>query len=108
MNELHNVIGCLRDLILIFDHHINIKNAVEEVFADAAHGLCGFHMKRNLKKYRIEKVKDIFQYASRMYHTKTFRAQMKELKNINQKAYIELIEANVHKLSCAYSLVRCY
>ena len=108
MNELHNVIGCLQDLILIFDHHINIKNAVEEVFADAAHGLCGFHMKRNFKKYRIEKVKDIFQYASRMYHTKTFRAQMKELKNINQKAYIELIEANVHKLSCVYSLVRCY
>ena len=91
-----------------FDHHISIKNAVEEVFPNAAHGLCDFHMKRNLKKYSNEKVIDIFQYASRVYHTKTFKAQMKELKNINQKAYIELIEADFHKWSRAYSPIRRY
>ena len=33
---------------------------------------------------------------------------MKELKNINQKAYIELIETDVHKWSCAYSPIRRY
>ena len=33
---------------------------------------------------------------------------MKKLKNINQKAYIELIEVDVHKWSYAYSLVRRY
>ena len=60
LNELRNVIGCLRDLILIFNHHISIKNAVEEVFPNAAHGLCDFHMKRNLKKYINETVTDIF------------------------------------------------
>ena len=52
-------------------------------------------MKRNLKKYNNEKVTNIFQYASKVYCTETFRAQMKELKNINQKAYIELIEVDV-------------
>ena len=50
LKELCNVIGFPQDLILIFDRHICIKNMVEEVFLDAAHGLCGFHMKRNLKK----------------------------------------------------------
>ena len=82
MNELCNVIGCPRDLILIFDRHISIENMVEEVFPNVEHGLCSFHMKRNLKKHNNGKVIDIFQYASRVYRTETFRAQMKELKTL--------------------------
>ena len=74
LNELCNVIGCPRDLILIFDPHINIKNAIEEVFSDTAYGLCNFHMKINLKKYSNENVTNIFQYALRVYHTETFTA----------------------------------
>ena len=99
LNELRNIIRCPRDLILISNSHISIKNVVEEVFPDAAYGLCDFHKKKNLKKYNNGKVIDIFQYALRVYRTETFRAQMKELKNINQKAYIELIEVDVHKWS---------
>ena len=55
LKELCNVIGSPQDLILIFDCHISIKNTVEEVFPNAAHDLCGFHMKKNLKKYRKHK-----------------------------------------------------
>ena len=50
LKELHNVIGSPRDFIFIFDRHISIKNAIEEVFLDDSHGLCGFHMKQNLEK----------------------------------------------------------
>ena len=67
-----------------------------------------FRLSYQHKKYKNEKVTDIFQHASRVYLIETFRAQMKRLKNINQKAYIELIEADVHKWSHAYSLIRRY
>ena len=48
LTELRNVIGCPRDMIIILDRHISIKNAISSVFSKAAHGLCGFHMKNNV------------------------------------------------------------
>ena len=60
LKELCNVIRSPQDLLLIFDRHISIKNTVEEVFSDATHDLSDFHMKRNLKKYKNDKVTNIF------------------------------------------------
>ena len=81
---------------------------MEEVFPNAAHDLYDFYMKKDLKKYKNEKVTDIFQHASRVYYTKTFSAQMTKLKNIHLEVYNELIEVDVYKWSCAYSQVRRY
>ena len=39
LTELRNVIGCLRDMIIISDRHISIKNAVASMFPEAAHDL---------------------------------------------------------------------
>ena len=81
---------------------------VNEVFLDASHGLCGYHMKQNLKKYKNEKVTNIFQHALRVYHPADFVAQSKELKKIHREAYNYLNKVDVRKWSHAYSLVRCY
>ena len=65
-------------------------------------------MKINLKKYKNDKVTDIFQHASSVYCTKTFSAQMTKLKNIHLEVYNKLIEVDAYKWSRAYSLVRHY
>ena len=60
------------------------------------------------EKYMNEKVTNIFQHASRVYRPANFYAQMEKLKKIHKPKYYYLIEADVHKRSCAYSPMRRY
>lgn len=39
------------DLLIISDAHPSIKNAIESVYPNAAHGLCYYHMAKNLARY---------------------------------------------------------
>ena len=65
LTELRNVIDCPRDMIIISDQHISIKNTVASVFLEATHGLCGFHMKNNVSStYKNPDVTTLFVKAS--------------------------------------------
>ena len=54
LTELRHVIGSPQDLLIISDGHISIKNVIINVFPDASHDLCTFHLKKILKQYRNE------------------------------------------------------
>ena len=100
--EVLNVIGCPRDLIIISDQHISIKNTVESMFSEAAHGLCDFHMKNNVSSTnKNPNVTTLFVKTSRVYRIDEFRELMEELSIVKPKAFNKLIEDDVRKWSHA-------
>ena len=106
LTELCNVIGCPRDMIIISDWHTSIKNAIASVFSEAAHGLCGFHIKNNVSStYKNPDVTTLFVKASRVYRTDEFTKLMEELSIIKLNTFDKLIEDDVCKWSRAYCLV---
>ena len=69
LTKLRNVIGCPKDMIIILDRHISIKNEVASVFPQAVHGIYGFYMKNNVSStYKNPDVTTLFVKASRVYH----------------------------------------
>ena len=109
LREAYNVIGSPRDLIIISDRHISIKNTDANVFPNVAHGLCGFHMKNNISNtYKNSHVTTLFVNASRVYRKDEFIGLMKVLKVVKPKAHDKLIDNDVCKWSLAYYLVRRY
>ena len=89
-------------MIIISDRHISIKNTVASVFPEAAHGLCGFHMKNNVSStYKNLDVTTLFVKASKVYRTDEFI----ELSIVKPKAYEKLMDDDVRKWSRAYCLV---
>ena len=94
---------------LISDWYISIKNVVASVFLEAAHDLCGFHMKNNVSStYKNPDVTTLFVKASRVYHTDEFTELIEELSIVKPKAYEKLMDDDVRKWSCAYCPVRRY
>ena len=90
-------------MIIIFDRHISIKNAVASVFPEVAHGLCNFYMKNNVSStYKNPDVTTLFVKASRVYHTDEFTELMDELSIVKPKAFEKLIDDDVRKWSRAY------
>ena len=94
-------------MIIISDRHICIKNAVASVFPEAAHGLCGFHMKNNVSStYKNPDVTTLFVNASRVYRTDEFTKLMDELSIVEPKAFEKLIVDDVRKWFRVYYPVR--
>ena len=85
-------------MIIISDRHISIKNVVASLFPEAAHGLCGFHMKNNVNStYKNLDVTTLFVKASRVYCTDEFKELKEELSIVKSKAFNKLNEDDVRK-----------
>ena len=96
-------------MIIILDRHISIKNTIASVFPEAAHGLCGFHMKNNVSStYKNHVVTTLFVKTSRVYRTDEFMELMEELSIVKPKAFDKLMDDDVCKWSRAYCPVRQY
>ena len=96
-------------MIIISDRHISIKNVIASVFSEAAHGLCGFHMKNNVSStYKNPDVTTLFVKASRVYHTDEFTELMEKLRIVKPKEFDKLMDDDVHKWSRAYYPIRRY
>ena len=76
------------------------------MFLEAAHGLCGFHMKNNVSStYKYLDVTTLFVKVLRVYRTDKFRRLMEELSIIKPKAFNKLIEDDVRKWFRTYCSV---
>ena len=79
------------------------------VFLEAAHGLCGFHMKNNVSStYKNPNVTTLFVKASRVYRTDEFKELMKELSIVKPKTFEKLMDDDVCKWCRAYCPIRRY
>ena len=109
LTEFCNVIGVPRDMIIISDRHISIKNVIAFVFPEAAHGLCGFHMKNNVSiTYKNPDMTTLFVKASKVYRTDEFTELMEELSIVKPKVYEKLMDDDVRNWSRAYCPIRRY
>ena len=97
-NKSPECFGCPRDMIIISDRHISIKNTVASVFPEVAHGLCNFYMKNNVRStYKNPDLTTSFIKSSRVYHTDEFRKVMEKLSIVKPKAFNKLIKDDVRK-----------
>ncbi|KAK2662448.1 hypothetical protein Ddye_001022 [Dipteronia dyeriana] len=95
--------------MFISNQNKGIAKAMEIVYPNATHGLCGFHMVMNIKnRFKREDVTGIFKRASKCYKESEFIDEMNQFRRVHPKAYDYLMKIGKEKWSCAYSPVRRY
>ncbi|XP_060171531.1 uncharacterized protein LOC132602779 [Lycium barbarum] len=90
--HVKKVFGTRKDLSIIFDRHSSITTAIKELYPDTQHGICIYHMEKNLQKYfPSEAILSLFYNATTTYKQAEFRTYMSQIQQIDPKAaeYIE-------------------
>ncbi|KAK3221386.1 hypothetical protein Dsin_008411 [Dipteronia sinensis] len=95
-------------MMIVLDRHTGISNGMRAKFTDAAHGVCAYHLAKNLKQHCRKRGDMINHYyhATYVYCVEEFDHLMAELKAMHPKVYDELLEVEIHKFSRFYSLRR--
>ncbi|KAH9655138.1 SWIM-type domain-containing protein [Citrus sinensis] len=100
MTKLHGVIGDMPELVFISDRCTAIKRAVLKVFRSAAHGVCFYHVKGNVKsKFKMSKAlwdefEPAFINAAKTYGHEEFKKQLEGLWQLHAGA-ADYLENNV-------------
>ncbi|KAL5581673.1 hypothetical protein UlMin_014115 [Ulmus minor] len=73
LGRVKSVFGVNPALVIVSDRHRSINNAVQEVFPQAFHGICMYHLLNNLKTKFRNKTKELEQHYIRT--AKTYNLQ---------------------------------
>ncbi|KAL5549338.1 hypothetical protein UlMin_004569 [Ulmus minor] len=73
LHRVKSVFGSNPALVIVSDRHHSINNVVQEVFPQAFHGICMYHLLNNLKTKFRNKTKELEQHYIRT--TKTYNLQ---------------------------------
>ncbi|KAL5570617.1 hypothetical protein UlMin_027192 [Ulmus minor] len=73
LGRVKSVFGVNLALVIVSDRHHSINNAVQEVFPQAFHGICMYHLLNNLKTKFRNKTKELEQHYIRT--AKTYNLQ---------------------------------
>ncbi|KAL5560476.1 hypothetical protein UlMin_036687 [Ulmus minor] len=73
LGRVKSMFGVNPALVIVSDRHRSIKNAVQEVFPQAFHGICMYHLLNNLKTKFRNKTKELEQHYIRT--AKTYNLQ---------------------------------
>ncbi|XP_060216270.1 uncharacterized protein LOC132643753 [Lycium barbarum] len=90
--HVKKVFGTRKDLSILSDRHSSIATAIKELYPDTQHGICIYHMEKNLQKYfPSEVILSLFYNAATTYKQAEFRTYMSQIQQIDPKAaeYIE-------------------
>ncbi|XP_060210515.1 uncharacterized protein LOC132637444 [Lycium barbarum] len=90
--HVKKVFGTRKDLSILSDRHSSIATAIKELYPDTQHGICIYHMEKNLQKYfPSEAILSLFYNAATTYKQAEFRTYMSQIQQIDPKAaeYIE-------------------
>ncbi|XP_057808626.1 uncharacterized protein LOC131023099 [Salvia miltiorrhiza] len=94
------------DLLIVSDQHKSIKNVVELVYPNAAHGFCYYHIQNNLARYG-QHVVALFKAAAYTYRSEEFERNFAALHIMKPAAHKQLLtvgELRWVRLKCS---VRC-
>ncbi|KAK3188951.1 hypothetical protein Dsin_028512 [Dipteronia sinensis] len=96
--------------MIVSDRHRCISNGMRAKFADATHGVCAYHLAKNLKQHCWKQgdVINLFYRATYVYRVEEFHCLMAELKAMHPKVYDELLEVGIQKFSRVHSLRKRY
>ncbi|XP_060187697.1 PKS-NRPS hybrid synthetase cheA-like [Lycium barbarum] len=90
--HVKKVFGTRKDLLILSDRHSSIATAIKELYPNTQHGICIYHMEKNLQKYfPSEAILSLFYNAATTYKQAEFRTYMSQIQQIDPKAaeYIE-------------------
>ncbi|EOX93612.1 Uncharacterized protein TCM_002504 [Theobroma cacao] len=92
---------------ILFVAHLDIKNAIEQVYKDAHHGLSNYHLGKNVKnRFKCEDVAVIFTMAANCYRFTDFDRHMNQLKQLCKPTYDSLMRLGPERWARAWSSVR--
>ncbi|KAL6513030.1 hypothetical protein OROMI_034645 [Orobanche minor] len=78
MWKLKAAFGCPNNLLIVSDGHQSIAYAVAEVFPNSQHGLCCYHIQKNLARYG-QHAEYIFNLAAYTYRIEEYNKAMASL-----------------------------
>ncbi|XP_057784957.1 uncharacterized protein LOC131002492 [Salvia miltiorrhiza] len=91
--RLRRAFGVPDNLLFVSDQHMSIKNAVEAIFPGVPHGLCTYHLQKNLARFGANIVA-MFQRAANSYQRDKFDLHFGQLGLLQDKgAYRKLVDA---------------
>ncbi|KAM3304016.1 hypothetical protein P3S67_015048 [Capsicum chacoense] len=86
-NQLRNAIRVCEQLSILSDHHSAIANTIANVYPECQHGICIYHMEKNLRKrYLSNVVLSLFYNAAITYKQIEFYTFMDEIEEDDKVA----------------------
>ena len=68
LRKLHEAIDHVDDLVVVSDRHSSNEKAIQKVFPYASHGVCTYHLKKNLKtRFKSVEVHKLFNDVAYTY-----------------------------------------
>ncbi|XP_060178130.1 uncharacterized protein LOC132608075 [Lycium barbarum] len=90
--HVKKVFGTRKDLSILSDRHASIATTIKELYPYTQHGICIYHMEKNLQKYFPSgAILSLFYNAVTTYKQAEFRTYMSQIQQIDPKAaeYLE-------------------
>ncbi|XP_057791245.1 uncharacterized protein LOC131008379 [Salvia miltiorrhiza] len=84
------------DLLIVSDQHKRIKNAVELMYPNAAHGFCYYHIQKNLARYG-QHVAALFKATAYTYRSEEFERNFAALHIMKSAAHKQLLTVGEHR-----------
>ena len=90
-HSLKAVFGEHNELVIVSNAHKSIENGFNVVYEVAEHGLCAFHLYKNLEKnHKSLLIEDSFHSCSRAYTPLEFEYYMRQLDHLSPSIRHEL------------------
>ena len=104
LTKSYEVIGYENDLVVVSDCHGSIEKVIRKLFPHASHGVCTYHLGKNLKtKFKNVDVHKLFHDAAHAYRTSEFDAIFGQLQMISPRAAIYLADVGVEQWARSHS-----
>ncbi|KAL5564436.1 hypothetical protein UlMin_027600 [Ulmus minor] len=111
LHRVKSVFGSNPALVIVSDRHRSINNAVQEVFPQAFHGICMYHLLNNLKTKFWNKTKELEQHyirTAKTYNLQDFHVLFYTLSSAvpGVKEYLEAV--GLHRWTRSHAPSRRY
>ncbi|TYK22587.1 uncharacterized protein E5676_scaffold195G00040 [Cucumis melo var. makuwa] len=101
--NLKAVFGEHNEMLIVSDAYKSIENGFNAVYEIAEHGLCAFHLLKNLKKnHKSLPMEDSFNKCARTYTLLEFEYYMRQLEQLSPSMRHELEAVGRHKWARAF------
>lgn len=95
LTRLRSTFGQADDLLIVSDQHSSIKNAIETVYPNVAHGFCYYHIVKKLARFGAHVVA-MFPLAAYTYRDEAFQKYWLILANASPEgAYKKLMKVGI-------------
>ncbi|KAH6755029.1 hypothetical protein C2S53_018794 [Perilla frutescens var. hirtella] len=108
LEQTNPAFGCNPETLIVFDAHINISNAVQEVFPGTPHGLCYYHLLNKFTRYG-KGVTSMFYKAAYSYRRTAYDKAMAAIHALSPNgAYTKLMDIGPERWARSKCPVRRY